>query len=171
MSFWIKNSLLLLLFILISCQSKEKEPITWNKEKSTELGKDIAKEEEISIELYLDQHNNLQFKPTGTGLRVAYLKHGDGAYARPEMTAEVRFKITLLDGTVCYESDLDRDDFFKIDHDDIESGIQEGIKLMRIGDKCRFVMPSHLAHGLLGDMDKIPPLSVIVVDIELKELK
>jgi FKBP-type peptidyl-prolyl cis-trans isomerase len=39
---------------------------------------------------------------------------------------------------------------------------------MRVGEKARLVMPSHLAHGLLGDMDnKIPPLSPLIIDIEL----
>ena len=54
-----------------------------------------------------------------------------------------------------------------IDKSDIESGVQEGIKKMRVGDKAKLIIPSHLAHGLTGDMEKIPPLSVIVVDIHL----
>jgi FKBP-type peptidyl-prolyl cis-trans isomerase len=56
---------------------------------------------------------------------------------------------------------------FVIDKSDIESGIQEGIKKMREGDRAKMIIPSHLAHGLVGDLDKIPPLSVIVVDIHL----
>lgn len=171
MNFWIKSSLILVLFTVISCKTKQKEEIKWDKNKSTTLGKEIAQEEEIDIQLYMDQHDKLTFQSSGSGLRIAYVKKGDGPKATTGKMAEVRFKISLLDGTNCYQSDLDRNDFFKIDKEDIETGIQEGIKLMHVGDKCKMIVPSHLAHGLLGDMDKIPPLSVLVIDIELISLQ
>jgi FKBP-type peptidyl-prolyl cis-trans isomerase len=41
---------------------------------------------------------------------------------------------------------------------------------MHVGDKMRFILPSHLAHGLTGDQSKIPPLSSVVYEIELLEL-
>lgn len=172
MNIWIKSSFLLLSSLLLfSCKTKEeKDAFNWNKEKSIELGSTLAQEEDDDIEFYIDQHDKLDFQSTGSGLRIAYLHHGEGPLAQRGMKAEVRFKISLLDGTLCYESDLDKNDFFKIDREDIESGVQEGIKLMRVGDKCKLVMPSGLAHGLLGDMDKIPPLSPIVVDLELENL-
>jgi FKBP-type peptidyl-prolyl cis-trans isomerase len=72
-----------------------------------------------------------------------------------------------LDGTSCYKTNSDEFEEFVIDKSDIESGVQEGIKKMRVGDKAKLIIPSHLAHGLIGDMDKIPPLTVIVVDIHL----
>ncbi len=171
MNFWIKISLFLVLITLFSCKTKQKEEIKWNKEKSTTLGKELAMEEDIAIKLFMDQHNKLTFESTGSGLRIAYVKKGDGPKAVSGMMAEVRFKISLLDGTDCYQSDLDRNDFFKIDKEDIETGIQEGIKLMQVGDKCKMIVPSHLAHGLVGDMDKIPPLSVLIIDIELISLQ
>jgi len=36
-----------------------------------------------------------------------------------------------------------------------------------VGDKAKLIIPSHLAFGLAGDMDQIPPLSPIVYDIEV----
>lgn len=170
MSFWIKNSLIFLTstLLLFSCKTEsKKDSFDWNKQKSIELGSDLAKEQSDDIEFYIDQHEKLNFTATGSGLRIAFLKHGDGTKATRGMKAEVKFKISLLNGTLCYQSELDKNDVFTIDHEDIESGIQEGIKLMQIGDICRMVMPSNLAHGLVGDMDKIPPLSPIVVDLEL----
>ena len=32
------------------------------------------------------------------------------------------------------------------------------------------IIPSHLAHGLTGDMDKIPPLTPIVIDLYVIEI-
>jgi len=172
MRFWIKISLLLLILSgLVACKQKENKGEKWNKQKSEEWGKKIAQDEDIQIKLYMDQHSKYHFTPTGSGLQIAFVKHGDGEPAKSGMIAEVCFKMWLLDGTLCYQSDLDQTEDFKIDHEDIESGIQEGIKLMHVGDKCRFIIPSHLAHGLLGDFEKIPPLSVIIVDVELVGLR
>jgi len=52
----------------------------------------------------------------------------------------------------------------------VETGVQEGLKKMREGDKVKMIIPSHLAHGLTGDMNKIKPLTPIVVDLHLIEI-
>jgi FKBP-type peptidyl-prolyl cis-trans isomerase len=76
-------------------------------------------------------------------------------------------KINLLDGKICYKTDTLEVDQFLVDRSQVESGIQEGIKLMKEGEKAVFILPSNLAHGLLGDFEKIPPMSPIVVNLEL----
>jgi FKBP-type peptidyl-prolyl cis-trans isomerase len=42
---------------------------------------------------------------------------------------------------------------------------------MKKGDQAKLILPSYLAHGLLGDRQKIPPQSVLFIDLELVELK
>ena len=42
---------------------------------------------------------------------------------------------------------------------------------MSIGDQAKLILPSHLAHGLLGDLDKIPPQSILLIDIQLNTIK
>lgn len=54
--------------------------------------------------------------------------------------------------------------------DNVEAGLHEGIQLMHVGDQMRFILPSHLAHGLTGDQSKIPPLASVVYEVELLEL-
>jgi FKBP-type peptidyl-prolyl cis-trans isomerase len=39
--------------------------------------------------------------------------------------------------------------------------------LLRVGDKARFILPSHLAHGVPGDGVKIPRRATIIYDLEL----
>ena len=81
--------------------------------------------------------------------------------------AEIEYSITLLDGTVCYETASDEYEELIVDNSEIESGVQEGIKKMTIGDRAKLIVPSHLGHGLVGDLDKIPPLTTLVIDIHL----
>jgi FKBP-type peptidyl-prolyl cis-trans isomerase FkpA len=49
--------------------------------------------------------------------------------------------------------------------EEIESGIHKAVQFMKKGDKALILIPSHLAHGLLGDMNKIPPQTPIIYDI------
>lgn len=149
----------------------KKEAPSWTREQSTAMNREITIEEDIAIQLYLEQHSGLQVESTGSGLRYIRMKPGTGEPARAGQDAKVQYRVSLLDGTKCYETAADEVEVFRIDKSDIETGIQEGIKKMRAGEKARLIIPSHLAHGLIGDLDKIPPVTPIVVDIELIELK
>lgn len=158
--------------IFASCKGKENpsKGVKWTKKQSTEFNKNIVIEEELQIRMFL-ANRKWKVQKTGSGLRYYIYKHGEGDSARADMHAEVRFKINQLDGTFCYQTDSLETETFRIDHSDVESGVQEGIKKMRVGDKAKLIIPSHLGHGLTGDMDKIPPLTVLVIDLELVSLK
>jgi len=53
----------------------------------------------------------------------------------------------------------------------VESGLEEGVLLMRVGDKALMLMPPHLAHGLTGDGDCIQRRAIILYDIELVSIE
>ncbi len=159
--------------VVNSCDTapKEKPKPTWNNEKSIRMNQELAMEQELDIRLYLEQHKEWQFAETGSGLRYVVLKETKGDKVLPGMSAKVQYSVHLLDGTLCYETSKDEYDVFEVDKSDVESGIHEGIKLMRVGERMKLIFPSHLAHGLIGDMNTIPPLSPLVVDIELIEIE
>jgi len=157
-----------LVVVLFSCGTDpQQKNIDWNQKKSTDFNRELAIQQDLQIKMYLEQHADWKMTSTGSGLRYYIYENGEGAEAVVGLTAQVETEISLLDGTQCYKTASDEMEEFVIDKSDIESGIQEGIKKMRVGDKAKMIIPSHLAHGLVGDMDKIPPLSVIVVDIHL----
>jgi FKBP-type peptidyl-prolyl cis-trans isomerase len=162
-----------LLFWGASCKNKEPEPATIDpaqlKESLMRVNKTLAHEENMAIDRYLERRG-LKMERTGTGLRYMIRDTGKGPKAEAGMRATVNYRIELLDGTFCYSSDSLGPHVFKVDEDQIESGIHEGIKLLRKGGKAKFILPSHLAHGLLGDQDKIPAKSSVVYDIEVIEL-
>ena len=60
---------------------------------------------------------------------------------------------------------------FIVGKDYVESGLHEGIAFMNAGDKALIIIPSYLAHGLAGDLKKIPFRSTIVYDVELVAIK
>lgn len=162
-----------LFLFLLSCSQKQdvsEQEVSWSTEKSTQFNKDVTIEEDLRIKMFLESRKNWKTIKTGSGLRYYIYQRGQGLKAMPDMNAEVKFKIHLLDGTLCYQTDSLETEIFRIDHSEVESGVQEGIKKLRVGDRAKFIIPSHLGHGLTGDMNKIPPLNTIIVDLELISL-
>ena len=166
-----------LVFFLPSCSDNHKKT-TKNtniqgkefQDKLIEANKMYVKKESDEIDQYV-KRRGLQMSTTGTGLRYVITQKGTGVIAMPEQRAKVNFKISLLDGTLCYSSDSTGAKEFLIGHDNVESGLHEGIQYLHVGDKAIFILPSHLAHGLIGDESKIPPHASVRYDIELLSLK
>jgi len=162
----------LTLILVCACNSDEvKREIDWDKKKSMELNRKLAKKEKLDILMFLENHPQWKMEETGSGLFYQIIKKKEGGMlAKPGLEAAVRYKISFLNGDVCYETPKEELSYFKIDHSDIESGVQEGVKKMRKGEKAVFIVSSHLAHGITGDQNKIPPATTLVVEIELVDL-
>jgi FKBP-type peptidyl-prolyl cis-trans isomerase len=135
-----------------------------------DANKTYVKQEADEIDQYIRQRN-WNMISTGTGLKYMIYKQAEGEPAAAGNYARVNYKISLLNGTECYSSKKDGPKEFLIDQDHVESGLHEGIKYMKVGEKAILIIPSHLAHGLMGDENKIPPRSTVVFDIELLSLR
>lgn len=162
----------LMFYLIFSCDSDQvQKEIDWNKKKSMELNHKLAQKEKMDILMYLENHQKLDMKQTGSGLFYQIVKKNEqGLPSKPGLEAAVKYKISFLNGDVCYETPKGELSYFKIDHSDIESGVQEGVKKMRKGEHAVFIVSSHLAHGITGDQNKIPPATTLVVEIELVDL-
>lgn len=134
------------------------------------VNKGMVEKESEEIESYIKRHS-WEMKNTGTGLRYLIYENGNGELAATGKIAVIKFKVNLLNGTECYSSDKSGPKEFKIGTGGVESGLEEGIKLLKVGDKAKFIFPPHLAHGLTGDDDKIPSRATLVYDVELIQLK
>jgi len=51
------------------------------------------------------------------------------------------------------------------------SGWDEGILLLQVGDKARFVIPSDLGYGSAGAGGVIPPNAILVFDVQLMDVR
>lgn len=162
-----------LLGLLFSCEQKPeeapKEP-EWSVEHSTTMNEQFTKEEEISIRLYLERRKNWDVQVTGSGLRYWIYEENEGPTAKRGDRVDVKFQVKMLNDSLLYETEENEVSTFKVDKSDIESGVMEGIKYLSVGDKAKLIIPSHIGHGLLGDFRKIPPLQVLVIDLELVKI-
>lgn len=165
--------LFILMIVLGGCSGGESEqkPVqdpVWTKEESIKMHSTFAAEEEAEIENFLNHRPDWKCNKTGTGLRYfVYHKSENNDTARVGDEVLVDFEISLLDGTICYSSEDEGPESFIVEKTDIESGLHEGMQYMCTGDKAKFILPSHMAHGMIGDTEKIPPMMPTVYDITL----
>lgn len=108
---------------------------------------------------------------TGTGLKYMIYEQGSGAEVQSNDIVSIHYSVWLLTGELIYSSRDIGLKSFRVGRGGVESGLEEGILLLRVGDRARFIIPSHLAHGFLGDGAKIPKRAPILYDIELVEIK
>jgi FKBP-type peptidyl-prolyl cis-trans isomerase len=149
---------------------KDNSESVWTRKESTTLNKRLAQEDEVNIRLFLKRHKEWEMQSTGTGLQYWIYRDKDGVTAKKGDVVDVWFSIQKLDETVLYETEEGELSNFKVDQSHVESGVMEGIKKMAEGERAKLIIPSHLGHGLLGDSRKIPPLQVLLVDIELVKI-
>lgn len=136
-----------------------------------EANKMYVKRESDEIDQYVARHN-WKMSTTGTGLRYMITKKGEGKETPAvDQRVKVDYKISLLDGTLCYSSEKEGPKDFVVGRDNIETGLHEGIQYMHVGDEATFILPSHLAHGLLGDGNKIPAKASVIYQIKLLSIK
>lgn len=112
------------------------------------------------------------FDKTESGLRYKLIQTGSGAKAEKGKKVSVHYKGQLSDGQV-FDSSYDRRQpiDFTLGIGQVIPGWDEGISLLRVGDKARLVIPSHLAYGSAGAGGVIPPDATLVFDVELMGVK
>jgi FKBP-type peptidyl-prolyl cis-trans isomerase len=130
----------------------------------------LVKQEKEAIENYISRHG-WKMHETGSGLRYSIVEKGNGPQAQKGNVAVLEYTSRLITGDVVYSSAKDGMKTFVIGHGGIESGLEEAVLLMHQGDQARLIIPSHLAFGLLGDDNRIPPRATLIYEIKLIELK
>jgi peptidylprolyl isomerase len=105
---------------------------------------------------------------TPSGLKYIVKQNSGGSPTVPGMMAIVHYDGYLLDGKK-FDSSRDRSEPFEFElgAGQVIKGWDEGVALMKIGDKYRFIIPSNLAYGSKGAGKVIPPDATLVFDVEV----
>ncbi|UOY05556.1 peptidylprolyl isomerase [Muricauda sp. SCSIO 64092] len=112
------------------------------------------------------------FDRTDSGLRYKIIQKGDGTKAEKGKTVAVHYEGSLDNGQV-FDSSYSRKEpiAFPLGMGQVIPGWDEGIALLQVGDKARFVIPSDLAYGSRGAGGVIPPNATLIFDVELMSVK
>lgn len=169
--FILSGIILLWISTFVSCHSESKElqkPTIDNlDEKILNANKLIVKDEAKDIELLLKRYG-WEMQSSGSGLyyEITDKKEGNKLLQKGDKV-EINYSISLINGKEVYNSKKDGIKTIVIEQSDEPAGLHELLKLMRIGEKAKAIMPSHLAYGILGDNDKIPPYATLIYRIEI----
>ncbi|MEZ4853347.1 peptidylprolyl isomerase [Flavobacterium sp.] len=112
------------------------------------------------------------FQKTESGLRYQIIQKGSGKQAEKGKKVSVHYQGALDNGMV-FDSSYKRKQpiDFTLGVGQVIEGWDEGIALLKVGDKARFVIPSYLGYGSRGAGGVIPPNATLVFDVELMDVK
>lgn len=107
-----------------------------------------------------------------SGLRFIKVESGNGVKAQQGKYVSVHYTGYLMDGKK-FDSSVERGEpiEFQLGRGMVIKGWEEGIELMHVGDKMRFIIPSELAYGENGAPGAIPPNATLIFDCELVDVQ
>lgn len=112
------------------------------------------------------------FEKTESGLRYKIIQKGNGKQAEAGKTVSVHYTGSLENGKT-FDSSYPRKKpiEFPLGRGNVIEGWDEGIALLQVGDKARFVIPAYLGYGDRGAGGVIPPNATLIFDVELMDVK
>lgn len=166
------------MMFLLSCGNKPKEapveidPVQYKK--NLENANDMySQNEEVQIDDFIAR-NQWNMTKTGTGLRYMIYAPGNGRRVEDSTVVRFHYSLSLINGAVVEDSRKQGPKEILLGHGDESSGVEEGMLLLREGDKAKFVIPSYLAYGWLGVMDEsktIPSRAVLIYDVQVMQVR
>lgn len=140
---------------------------------TVETSKALNAQEVEQILMYIDKDTAQTYEVSKNGFWYVYQNKIQDNSPLPEYGDEVllEYNITDLQGSVLYSKESLGVKKYKIDKEDFISGLQKGIKLMKVGEIITFVIPSYYAFGIAGDGNKIEVNQTIKSTVKLLNIK
>ena len=162
----VRTTLVMMAALLTSCiqptEVQEERPVMDPMERNRMY---LAQERQL-IDQYIESHQLIGIEPNGYGMFELPVVEGEGPIA--EIGDRIIYEATvyLLD-----DSGVGRyRDTIELGYSQVEVGLHEALEGMKEGDEKLVLIPSFLAHGIAGDLDKVPPQSPLRYDLRLVEL-
>lgn len=123
----------------------------------------------ITVEPY--DTSKMTLHTTSSGLQYYIVEENDSTEVTNGVTVSIDFSAYFEDGTL-FNSSLKRGEAseYSLGGGYLIDGLEEGLVLMKIGEKFRFIIPSGLAYGENGYYPIIPPDETIIFDIEILDI-
>jgi len=122
----------------------------------------LAKER-AQLEAYIESHELEGIQRNGYGMYELSMAPGDGKGAEFGDAIVYSATVYLLDDSGVGQYT----DTVELGRSEMEIGLHQTLQGMKKGEKKLVLIPSFLARGLAGDLDKVPPQSPLRYDVRL----
>ena len=169
----------LLVFFSFSCRPKFQERITPPKPNEMtdvfiDATKTMIQDEERMIDSLL-LLSNIDFHKDSTGIRIHidYQSiYQNLSYPIDGDNVSIAYNCVVFDDMQRVIDDVFIDTLtFKIGYSKQMRGLNYAIKLLKIGDKAKIIIPSYLGFGLSGYKQSVPPYSTLLLNIKLLNIE
>jgi len=112
-------------------------------------------------------------KATSTGMRTLVMQSGTGVQAERGDRVSVLYKGMLIPSGTVFDQTRDPNQpfTFRTGRGEVIEGWEEGIPMMRVGEKRLLIIPFELGYGTRGDPPKIPRRAALVFEVELVKVE
>ena len=173
MKFFCAHTLFFLL-LLTQCGSPQEQvpqgaASSIEKDALQSMNKYLSEKEQDMLASYVARQQ-LDMRQAPSGYYYQVVAQGSGAAAAEGCAVRLYGRVMLIDGALCYA-------YTEQNPLELRVGAHTGIKILNVAllgmkaeSKVRFVFPAHMAYGLLGDGNKIPPYSPLVCEFVIAKV-
>ena len=151
-------------------QTMQKFQATMEEKANAEAQKAASENSEKGKAYLAENAKKEGVKVTASGLQSEVIKEGTGKKPAATDTVSVHYEGTLINGQV-FDSSIRRGQPVEFPLNRVIPGWTEGVQLMSVGSKYRFVIPSNLAYGEHGAGGAIGPNETLIFEVELLDIK
>lgn len=172
-----KSLYYILFFVLLGCQNPvPRFPVV--KRSGTNLNA-FVDQNKILVELQntaflkiIKENPDKTFANSQSGFWYTFIKKNEVSTNKPALgdIVEFTYQVTDLNNNIIYSTQEIGLQHYIIDKEDIISGLQQGLKLMKEGEVVLFLMPSFRAYGVLGDRNKIKTNQPLIYTVYLDKI-
>lgn len=129
-----------------------------------EINKKLSLREDSLLKIVVSKKDK-SFVKSELGFWYKITNKTDGNPPKNNEQCEISYVLKLLTGKVV----LKESKKIIIGKKNIISGLEEGVKLLRRGEKATLIIPWYLGYGMNGLDEQIPPYTSLICEVELKE--
>jgi FKBP-type peptidyl-prolyl cis-trans isomerase len=165
--------LIIFLPVVAACKENPEKKVLKSrpgKNEMADLNRYLVQKDRERIQNYIER-KNLKMAESPTGLWYQIVIEGTGNNFTDSDKILMDYECSLLDGTKCYSSAKLGPKEVVLGRSEIESGLGEGLRMLKPGSEAIFIMPPYLAYGFRGDGKMIPSRAIIVYNVHILQTK